>query len=185
MRSQNFLTKIEFIFYFFVDCKRSEIKRNERSEAKIKMSFTITQEQIIDYIKDGNLKKIKFLKEFGYDFTQKNMFIVLASGYGHLEIVKYFVDECGCDPKVGNNRPIEIAAFYGYLEIVKYLIEECECDPEIARKYTTNEKIIEYLDSLKEEVEQNKTNVKEQSETNTKEQIKTKLNEILELLNQN
>ena len=146
------------------------------------MSFTITQKQVEDYIYNGKFEKIKFLKELGYDFTQNNMFIRYAASNGHLEIVKYLKEECGCDPKVEDNQPMKKAASYGHLEVVKYLIEECECDPEIARQNTSNEKIIEYLDSLKE-VERSETSAKEQSEMNTKEQIKTKLNEILELLN--
>ena len=55
-----------------------------------------------------------------------------AAGCGHLEMVRYLVEEAGADPRVQNAQgitPLSIAARYGRLEIVRYLVEERGMDP--------------------------------------------------------
>ena len=55
-----------------------------------------------------------------------------AAECGHLEMVRYLVEEAGADPWVQNAQgitPLSIAARYGRLEVVRYLIEERGMDP--------------------------------------------------------
>ena len=54
-----------------------------------------------------------------------------ASHYGHLDIVKYLVEECHCDASekdVAGRAALHLASIRGHLNIVKYLVEECHCD---------------------------------------------------------
>ena len=63
---------------------------------------------------------------------QKNSPLHWASAFGHLDIVRYLVEEvnCGTECKSRNgNTPLHHAATRGGLEIVKYLINERGCDP--------------------------------------------------------
>ena len=55
-----------------------------------------------------------------------------ASEYGHLDIVKYFVEERNCNIKCKDpfgQMPLHYAAAGGRLAVVKYMIEERGCDP--------------------------------------------------------
>jgi hypothetical protein len=67
---------------------------------------------------------------FGYSaasiFVQDNYFI-LASKYGYLKLVKYFVEHCGIDTSAVGNKAIHYASGRGYLEIVKYLHSRGSC----------------------------------------------------------
>ena len=50
-----------------------------------------------------------------------------AAGGGHLEVVKYLIEDRGCDPNITDNygwNALYCAARVGHLEVVKYLIEE-------------------------------------------------------------
>lgn len=65
-------------------------------------------------------------------YTERgNKPIHLAALYGHLEIVKYLVQDMKCDPNIPNldgHRCIHAVVRNGYLEILKYLVEELKCD---------------------------------------------------------
>ena len=54
-----------------------------------------------------------------------------ASAGGHLEMVKYLINEQHCDPmsKDTSNTPLHYACQYGHQNIVQYLINEQHCDP--------------------------------------------------------
>ena len=74
---------------------------------------------------------------------------------GHLEIVKYLIEEQGCDPHSGGEFSLMEACEKDHLDIVKYLIEEQGCDPHIlddlflriATKYQYAD-IVDYLNNL-------------------------------------
>ena len=55
----------------------------------------------------------------------------MAAFHGHLDLVKYFIEEKICKPDLKCNdrmTPLHLAAFHGHVDIVKYLVEECKCD---------------------------------------------------------
>ena len=54
----------------------------------------------------------------------------LACETGHLDIVRYLVDEQSVDPNYGSRRwpALHAACRGGHLEVVKFLVEEKECD---------------------------------------------------------
>ena len=79
-----------------------------------------------------------------------------ACHFGHLDIVKYFVEERNCNLECRNgvgDHPLHDAVWGGNLNIVKYLIEERGANPMCTGKY--NENILHYacrsgnLDMLK------------------------------------
>ena len=58
--------------------------------------------------------------------------IHLAALYGHMVIVVYLIEECGCDPHSEDNRGrnvVHLAADGGDLDLIIYLIEKHGCDP--------------------------------------------------------
>lgn len=50
-----------------------------------------------------------------------------ASVFGHLDVVKYLVEECGSDPHAQGELALITAVRSGDLDLVKYLVEEHEC----------------------------------------------------------
>ena len=86
-----------------------------------------------------------------------------ASYFGHLDIVKYFVEERKCNIECKDQlgqTPLHYAAAQGRLAIVKYLIEEKGCDPMCRgpRSWTTLHFACEscHLDLVKYLVEERK-----------------------------
>ena len=57
--------------------------------------------------------------------------LLLASAGGHLDTVKYLVEECHCDPTVdkAGQTPLALAYSKRHLETVKYLVQEQQCNP--------------------------------------------------------
>ena len=52
---------------------------------------------------------------------------------GHLDITKYLISDCNCNPQCSTNygnTPLHCACQNGHLEIAKYLITEFKCNPE-------------------------------------------------------
>jgi ankyrin repeat protein len=66
--------------------------------------------------------------------------LMWASGGGHLSIVRYLTEECGCDPNqtqrgkrsFSGRTPLHWAARNGHLDVVKYLVQKCQIDIEAA-----------------------------------------------------
>ena len=61
----------------------------------------------------------------------------LAAFAGHLAIVKYLINELGCDPQIVNNygvTPLHNACWNGHLDTTKYLISDCNCNPQCSDK---------------------------------------------------
>ena len=57
----------------------------------------------------------------------------MTSKEGHLDIVKYLVEECHANIEAKDNdgcTPLHRASDYEHLDIVKYLVEECHCNVE-------------------------------------------------------
>ncbi len=57
----------------------------------------------------------------------------MASSFGHLNIVKFLIEECDADPRKVNDLcphpPIYLAAYSGHAEVVKYFLENPKCGP--------------------------------------------------------
>ncbi len=78
-------------------------------------------EQLIEGTKSGDLLLVKsfFLKKI--DFKIQNDLLVIAAENGHLEIVKYLVDnQVNIDEK--GNLALNFSSANGHLEVVKYLV---------------------------------------------------------------
>ena len=57
---------------------------------------------------------------------------VLHCAVKHIDIVKYLITKCGCDPMTTNNfdmTTLHYAAHDGSTDVIKYLINEHNCDP--------------------------------------------------------
>ena len=56
-----------------------------------------------------------------------------------IDIVKYLITKCRCDPMCKEDRdgwtPLHYAARDGSLNVMKYLITECNCDPMVTSNY--------------------------------------------------
>ena len=92
--------------------------------------MSLSNEQI-DICEKGNLEDIISLIDDGCD---KNSILKFICGFGHLEVVKYLVEECGADVRA-NNYTVRQASAGGHLEVVKYLIEVCGADARANSDY--------------------------------------------------
>ncbi|XP_014389171.1 PREDICTED: protein fem-1 homolog A [Myotis brandtii] len=54
--------------------------------------------------------------------------LLIASRYGHLDVVEYLVDRC-------DSTPLRAACFDGHLEVVRYLVGEHQADLEVANRH--------------------------------------------------
>ena len=73
-------------------------------------------------------------RDFNTKDSNGNYLIHLASENGHIDIVKYLVDELLCDINCfdGNKAsPLHLAASNGHLAIVEYLTSDKMCDPQV------------------------------------------------------
>jgi ankyrin repeat protein len=77
----------------------------------------------------GYLDVVEVLLEAGANVHAFNDYAVrLASKNGHLDVVKYLVEEHGADVRAQSNNAIKRASENGHLDVVKYLVEECDVD---------------------------------------------------------
>ena len=94
---------------------------------------------IISAIYNGDLREVKRLVEVEqvdldlctYDDVRATP-LHLASLCGHLDIVRYLLEERNCDLECRTeyeSTPLHCAAMEGSLDIVQYLISERGCDP--------------------------------------------------------
>ena len=99
------------------------------------------QREVLTATRDGKFEKVKALVQkydglklefIEYDDNHGDTPIHLAAFHGHLQILRYYIEEKNC-PKGCRNRyrntPLHRAARQGHLDVVKYLVEEKECDP--------------------------------------------------------
>ncbi|KAJ3268087.1 hypothetical protein HDV01_003484 [Terramyces sp. JEL0728] len=79
---------------------------------------------------NGYLELIKCIVNIkSVDLTfDDNVFIRLASFYGHTNIVQYLLNDERVDPASGQNESLKNACKYGYIEIAKLLIQDDRVD---------------------------------------------------------
>ena len=76
--------------------------------------------------KEGDIDKIKSLIwQEGINSYRKKLIYMFSCYYGHLNIVKYLVEEYGINARCNNDHAVLKASEGGHLNIVKYLIEKC------------------------------------------------------------
>ena len=97
------------------------------------------REQLSRALVDGDLNKMKYLMEVGHvdprscrDKKYHKTPLHYAAKHGHLDIVKYLVEEKNCDVDCRDKNgdiPLHSAATGGSVNTVQYLISERGCDP--------------------------------------------------------
>ena len=103
-------------------------------------------EDIFECCRKGDLVSVKKLIEEhkvvygGSEIRNEigNTPLHLASYKGHLEIVKYLVEDVGVETETKSRygqTPLHEASCVGHLEIVKYLVEEVKTNTEVQNKY--------------------------------------------------
>jgi ankyrin repeat protein len=80
-----------------------------------------------DICKLTNFPNIEYLEDAG---VNNNQFIISASKYGCLEVVKFLTSLDSVDPGAQDNQAIIAASEYGHLEVVKFLSALDSVDPE-------------------------------------------------------
>jgi len=110
----------------------------------------------------GWLDGVKFLVSQGADphFDDEGPLMV-AVVHGHLDVVKYLIEECGADPHINNDQPLFEASAWDQFEIVKYLIEKHRSDPNVCDlelvEANGGEEIVKYI---KNKIFASKANIK-------------------------
>jgi len=111
--------------------------------------FIDATKQVPDFmelIKTGNLEQLKYMIMNGSldprTYTDRNgsSLIHWAAGCGHLPLIHYLIETCGCSPHLGQRgkrafccrTPMHWAARNGHLEVVQYLVRSCHVDLEAA-----------------------------------------------------
>ena len=82
-------------------------------------------------ITSGDLAALKRLVASG-EVPDGDQPLHQAAMRGHLDMVRYLMEEVGANPRVRDNygrSSLHIAVFNGRLEVVRYLIEERGMDP--------------------------------------------------------
>jgi len=124
-------------------------KAGSSSNDNFDKSSTDLKEQIVSASENGDLITIKRLVEVWHvdphscqdEYDINTTPLHLASEYGHLNVVRYLVEEKNCDLKCTNedeDTPLHVAARGGRLDIVQYLISESGCDPMCRDRYGRN-----------------------------------------------
>ena len=90
---------------------------------------------------EGHVRCLERLLELGVDRDPRDKSgmtpLLCGAWYGHLDVVRYLVEEAGADPRLRADQgatPLDTAACAGDLEVVRYLIEERGMDPTKVNK---------------------------------------------------
>ena len=104
--------------------------------------------QLRDACWNGNLEKVKSLREKGADMNAKSQcgstLLHWACHSGKLEIAKYLIEK-GADVNAKDKEgatPFHYACRYGNLELVKYLVEEHGVDVNAKNRNRTDSEVI-------------------------------------------
>ena len=84
---------------------------------------------------NGSLAVLRYLiNRYHYNLNDKKLRNILHFAVKHINVVKFFINECNCDPMTVIYKKItvlQMATVYGSLDVVKFLINECSCDPMV------------------------------------------------------
>jgi len=112
----------------------------------------MSNQELIDSSKTGDLEKVKTLVEGGANIHVCNDYAVrLASENGHLEVVKYLVEQQGANIRACYDYALRYASYNGHLEVVKYLydkgadIHTCNNDAVCCASYNGHLEVVKYL----------------------------------------
>ena len=127
----------------------------EISEKTISLSDKMKLgDQITEFAKEGDLEGVKSMRSKGVTEHGYKSALREASDNGHLDIVKYLIEEIGVDVHSFNDIALRWAAENGHLEVVKYLIEK-GADPSVydnqalkSASYNKHIDVVNYLKSL-------------------------------------
>lgn len=99
----------------------------------------------LDYVKAGDVLGLQRLVNNGYNpaheiDTKGASPLMWAAGGGHLNIVRFLVEECACNPNqpqqgkrsFSGRTPLHWAARNGHIKVVEYLVHACNVDLEAA-----------------------------------------------------
>ena len=76
----------------------------------------------------GNIRDIIFLVNNGGD---KHNILIHVCAFGHLEAVKYLIEDCGANARDENEDALRCASGGGHIGVVKYLVEDCGADARV------------------------------------------------------
>ena len=115
---------------------KNSVIRDFINENKKTKASSPTKALVDSAISSGDLSTVKKLSHKSlqsYSDELERRPIHMAALYGHLHLVKYFIEEKICKPDLKCNdhntcTPLHLAALNGHVDIVKYLVEEYKCD---------------------------------------------------------
>ncbi len=73
--------------------------------------------------RNGHLEVVKYIIEQGADIHIDDDEALKLASRGHLDVVKYLLEQ-GADIHIDDDFPLIEASAYGYLEVVKYLVSQ-------------------------------------------------------------
>ncbi len=82
-----------------------------------------TDEMITTMVYEGSVEGVSMMLSEGVNIHPHHDDMIVASEWGHLEVVKYLVEH-GADVHAEDDAALELASMNGYLKIVEYLTEK-------------------------------------------------------------
>lgn len=110
------------------------------------MFTSIEQSNFIKACEQGHLEDVTKLSKhknvhadcFSSDFFYPSTALILASRNGHLQVVKYLIEDLKADANIKDDMhttPLMTASCGGHLNIAKYLVEERNVDVNLVDNY--------------------------------------------------
>ena len=94
---------------------------------------------MVEAAKAGDLDAVKRCVKGGADITFDDCSALRTATFeGHLDIIKYFVEDKGLDIHFRNEYVLNYAAERGHMDIVRYCIEEHGCSPNRGQESALN-----------------------------------------------
>ena len=114
--------------------KDSRIRDCIRKHVKLTL-LTMTNPYLHLVTSGGDLKTLKSQSKTTLQFcthTFDRRLIHVAAEFGHLRIIKFFVEEKIFEADLKDEfqfTPLHLTAGKGHVDIFKYLVQQCKCDP--------------------------------------------------------